>query len=777
MKQTLNTIDLRNQIDDIHPALPQLHGVDPTGKTFSFTNRYMVFNDQPFFGICGEFHFSRYNCDEWEDELIKMKMSGINIVPTYVIWNHHEEIKGRFDWSGNKDLRRFIKLCQKHQLYVILRIGPWDHGEVRNGGFPDWLYGEPLTVRSNDPLYLKYVTILYEEIGKQIHGLLFKDGGPIIGAQLENEFQHAGSTWEITTGTSEEWIPGGFDGNAHIKKLKQLAQAAGIITPMYTGTGWGGAVANPDTVLPLWGGYAFWPWIFYDKTVKVHPATPEYLYRDFRYPTYNFDPRYDPKEVPYAACEMGGGMTNFYSYRFKLPYQSVDAMTNVKVASGCNFVGYYVYHGGSNPHGIKTPFLNETATPKISYDYQAPIGEFGQLRESYYRLKRQHYFYHDFAQLFCPMGTALPEGAQDITPADTTPLRYAVRYASDHGFVFINNYQDHVPGSDKHGQVIELQLDHETLRLPAAGTFDLANEESCILPFNLDLDTVLLKTATTQLLTKLVNHDTAQYFFFQPKDMAPEYVFDQSTIANLSASAATTQTTDGQLIVHPDPIQLTKLSITTPAGQHVEVYTLTNQQSLDFWKFDYQGHPTVMLTSAALLKDQSDHVRFEATDAQIKLTAINGVTDPQLLASLSAVETTELTTTYTLQTKPVSVAYTTKQIAKDKVALHINTTILADPHIKDVRLQIDYQGDIGYAFYQDQLINDNYANGRTWEIGLRHNLPQMLDVPMNVSVTPIRESATVKSDSPMAARSESNNGEIVSFDKIQLQPVYEFTLS
>ena len=75
-------------------------------------------------------------------------------------------------------------------------------------------------------------------------------------------------------------------------------------------------------------------------------------------------------------------------------------MAEMKVAGGCNFVGYYVFHGGSNPKGKKTPFLNENATPKISYDYQAPIGEFGQIRESYKRLKRQHYFYETVRKAF-----------------------------------------------------------------------------------------------------------------------------------------------------------------------------------------------------------------------------------------------------------------------------------------------------------------------------------------------------------------------------------------
>ena len=104
----------------------------------------------------GEFHFSRYPEKYWEEEILKMKAGGVQVVSTYIFWIHHEEIEGQFDWSGQRNLRRFVELCGKHGMYVFVRIGPWDHGEVRNGGFPDWLLAKA-KVRTNDPVYLSYV--------------------------------------------------------------------------------------------------------------------------------------------------------------------------------------------------------------------------------------------------------------------------------------------------------------------------------------------------------------------------------------------------------------------------------------------------------------------------------------------------------------------------------------------------------------------------------------------------------------------------------------------
>ena len=115
----------------------------------------------------------------------------------------------------------FVMLCGRLGLQAIVRVGPFAHGECRNGGIPDWLYGRPFAVRSNDERYLAYVRRLYGEIAQQIDGLLFKDGGPVIGIQLENEYMHAGAPWEVTFRQGTEYVPAGMDGAEHIMILKQ----------------------------------------------------------------------------------------------------------------------------------------------------------------------------------------------------------------------------------------------------------------------------------------------------------------------------------------------------------------------------------------------------------------------------------------------------------------------------------------------------------------------------------------------------------------------------
>ncbi|MBR4333524.1 MAG: beta-galactosidase, partial [Clostridia bacterium] len=210
-------IDLKNcSPSPVYPLGEDFSGASPSGDVLSFNNYYLEKSGRPFLAVSGEFHYSRMNEARWEDEIIKMRLGGVNIVSTYLFWNHIEEEEGVFDFTGSKDLRRFVSLCAKHGLYVILRVGPFDHGEVRNGGLPDWLYGKPFEVRTTNQAFLAHVRRLYEKIGQQVRGLFWKDGGPVIGVQLDNEYMHSSAPWEMTTGISNEWVSPGTEGERYI---------------------------------------------------------------------------------------------------------------------------------------------------------------------------------------------------------------------------------------------------------------------------------------------------------------------------------------------------------------------------------------------------------------------------------------------------------------------------------------------------------------------------------------------------------------------------------
>ena len=191
--------------------------------------------------VMGEIHYSRIPADEWNKSIKEMKKGGVTIIATYVFWNHIEEEEGIFRWDGQRCLRAFLKECKKEDMPVILRIGPFCHGEARNGGLPDWLFQKGCKLRSLDTKFLSYVEDLYRQIYSQIIGLQWKDGGPLIACQFDNEYRGSGD---------------------YLMKLKEIARKIGYDLPFYTRTGWP-ELTKPvpyGEIIPLYGDYAdgFW---------------------------------------------------------------------------------------------------------------------------------------------------------------------------------------------------------------------------------------------------------------------------------------------------------------------------------------------------------------------------------------------------------------------------------------------------------------------------------------------------------------------------------------
>ena len=161
--------------------------------------------------VMGEIHYSRVPSNEWADEVRKMKQGGVTIIATYVFWNHVEEREGVFDWSGQRNLRRFIEVCKEEGMPVVLRVGPFCHGEARNGGIPDWVFEKGCRTRSEDPVFLSLVERLYRQIFTQMQGLQWKDGGPLMACQFDNEYRGHGSyLMALETDCPEDWLRSAF---------------------------------------------------------------------------------------------------------------------------------------------------------------------------------------------------------------------------------------------------------------------------------------------------------------------------------------------------------------------------------------------------------------------------------------------------------------------------------------------------------------------------------------------------------------------------------------
>ena len=436
--------------------------------------------------VMGEVHYSRIPADEWRQEVKKMKEGGVTMIATYVFWNHVEEEEGIFRWDGQRNLRRFLEICSEEQMPVILRMGPFCHGEVRNGGIPDWMFEKGCKLRDRNPVFLSYAETLYRQIFSQVQGLQWKDGGPVIAAQFDNEYRGRGE---------------------YLMDLKHIAQKIGFDLPFYTRTGWP-ELATPvpfGEMIPLYGDYAdgFW-----DRTLG---ETDGNYYKAFNFKAFRSSTAIateqlgkqkakvndGDEEYPYFTCELGGGMIQAYHRRPYVYPEDAYSMALVKLGSGSNLLGYYMYHGGTNPEGKtylnenqRTKGTNYNDMPVKNYDFQAPLGEFGQKNTHYYMLRPLHLFMQNWGETLAEMEASFP-ASQDIKKGDDSHLRWAVRSKGNSGYIFINNYERLQNLSVKKNVVLKAcGVTLPKLSIPAG----------CMAIFPVNVDGI--KYATAQLVAK-----------------------------------------------------------------------------------------------------------------------------------------------------------------------------------------------------------------------------------------------------------------------------------
>lgn len=481
---------------------------------YTYNERCLLKDGRPWFPVMGEMHYSRYREQLWEESLRKMKAGGVTIVSSYLIWIHHEEEEGVFDFTGCRNLRGFLECCQRVGMKVFLRPGPWVHGEVRNGGFPDWLMAlekQGVELRSNDERYLSYVRRFWEKVYGQTDGFLERDGGPVIGVQIENEYGHVGGF-------------GGEKGEAHMRRLRELIREIGFEVPLYTATGWGGACIGD--CIPVMGGYCDAPW---DQSVRELSANTNYIISHVRNDALiacdhhvENAVTFDETKFPYLTAELGGGLQVTGHRRPVASGADIGAMSLTKLASGVALLGYYMYHGGSNPKGKLSTLQESCATgyandlPEINYDFNAPIRQYGTISDNYREIKLLALFLQDFGEDLA----ALPAEISDetIKPTDMSSLRSSVRHDEHHGYVFFNNYQrlrsmEAHPGLVLHG----LCSDGEIV-FPA---FDLAGGGYGFFPYNMQLGDAELISALATPLCRLRTAQGETYVFYG--DYEPQY--------------------------------------------------------------------------------------------------------------------------------------------------------------------------------------------------------------------------------------------------------------
>lgn len=709
----------------------KLGGSNPGGEKIAVNNYYITINNKPFIPVTGEFHYSRYPHQFWDESVKKMKAGGITVIPTYVFWNLHEEEEGKFVWSGDKNLRQFIELCKKNNIYTIVRVGPFCHGEIRNGGLPDWLLGRPLNIRMNDPLYLSYVERLYNEIGKQLKGLYYKDGGPIIGIQLENEYQHSAAPWGLTypgqpldftaserdrdvthegVAVSAANNPYAELGNDHMKVLKSLAEKAGMITPLYTATGWGNAAIVVNESVPVTAAYAYPFW------TPKRDLSPFFLYKNMHANPDYAPVRYKPEDYPSIPAELGSGISLVYTRRPVAVHQSFDAMINRCLGSGANGIGYYMFHGGSTPRGTHN-FMNDEAygVNKISYEYQGPIGEFGQVREGYHRLKLIHFFLRDFGDLLAPMTVVLPANASSLTPENIHDLRYAVRVKDNSGFLFLNNFQDDTTMMDQRNIQVKIKTGKSDVVIPETGGFDLVNGENVFFPFNFNLNGALLNYATAQLLLK-ADGANPYYVFFTPEGIRGE--FSIAPGVRVESIRGTTIDANNKRTLVKCTEKVSEFSVIAN-GRKTAVLVIDKNLALKSYIVTLNGKKSLIFSDAVVLQTGNGFEFLSDGENNFEINVYPKIaTIPKAsYGSVAKIEGNAAFSSWRMTLPAFEMTVTRKDISSRKIAIELPKAI--PPGMNDIFLNVDYTGDTGMGFINGELVADNFYNGVGWQMGLR----------------------------------------------------------
>lgn len=742
----------------------KMGGKNPSGGSINANSLFLTINEKPVLPVMGEFHFSRFPHQYWEEEILKMKACGINIIATYIFWIHHEEIEGQWDWSGDKNLRKFVQLCAENDLYVFPRIGPYAHGECRNGGFPDWMW-EMSDKRTDDPEYLSYTRKLYQQIFQQVKGLLYKDGGPVIGIQVENEY----------------WF--GKAGEKHMMTLKNMAREIGFNVPLYTVTGWKEASVVQDEFIPVFGSYADLPWELH--TDKL-PPVPEYFFHHIRNneimdENLTLQPNgynVDFSRYPFSTCEIGSGIQITYHRRPVVSADDVCALSMVKIGNGSNLMGYFVFHGGTHPDGVITTMQEvygrpyKLEYPVKSYDFQAPIGEFGQINDSYYGFKKLHLFLNDFGDYLAPMISVLPD-SRPKHRSDKDNLRFAARVKDDSGFLFFNNYQRLTKMNDFENCRVELDLKNEKLTLPRKN-FSVKNSSYFIWPFNLQMNDALLKYSTSQLLCKIKNDSVDTYFFFFVNGIEPEYAFDSNTIQNIKTSNGREISENGcTYIENLSPGLDSIIQVKSKSGKKINIITLTSEMAETCWKGSFDGTESVFMSKANMLfgrkgitvySRESSKMHFDVyppledelfDDANIINSETNGVFRRYILSK-------ESKDSRIVIKKSHEVGEWNIQLPKD-----------AFEGINDLFLRIHYTGDTACMYINKKLAADNFYNGLPWEIGLKRFAREILNNGLTIRIAPNHKNSKIY----LEDWAKDKNGKQCGIDKIEIIPEYSANVS
>jgi beta-galactosidase len=337
------TLDNAREEAPIDKPVPQTMQLRYDAKSF-------IFGEERVFLNSASIHYFRMPRQEWREVLVKAKLAGMNCVDTYLAWNVHEPEEGKWDFSGDYDFGAFLDLCSELGLWVIVRPGPFICAEWDFGGFPYWLKTkENIQFRTDNQEYLHYVNLYFDQVVPQIHARQITQGGTVILVQVENEYGY---------------IADDESGKAYMNGLRDGLLDRGIDVPLITCEG--GAEGTIE-------GANFWSGAegHYEKLMRKQPDVPK-LVTEF------WTGWFEHWGAPAATQKT----PDLYEKRM------MEA-----IRAGFDGISHYMFFGGTNFGGYGGRTVGSSDIYMVtSYDYDAPLSEYGRVTPKYRTAKKVSLF-------------------------------------------------------------------------------------------------------------------------------------------------------------------------------------------------------------------------------------------------------------------------------------------------------------------------------------------------------------------------------------------------
>ena len=343
-----------------------------------------IINGKREFLIGGEFHYFRVPAALWEDRLQKMKTTGANLISVYIAWNMHEPEEGFERWSGDYDLDRFLTLCEKYGFYVLIKPGPYICAELDFGGHPDWLISKiakkEFRIRMLDEGYLKLCKKWYKTCSDKINSHLITNGGTIIAAQIENEYDHL-----IEYGEETITVKNAID---YFIFLKNAMEEYGIDVPKFANEAEflrGRGIIDTRTYYPNIPG--LWMWEFERFEEKLISS------------------KKSQSDSPIMILELQAGwFSQIGAPTYEPGLEVVEGVSKSVFIKGATIVNYYMMVGGTT-----FPFIGARGDTVFSgglgnitsYDFGgSPIGETGEVhKDKFFWIKGFIRFAKEFSNI------------------------------------------------------------------------------------------------------------------------------------------------------------------------------------------------------------------------------------------------------------------------------------------------------------------------------------------------------------------------------------------